>query len=42
MIKVKIVADSINTIGKRITTMQLCYPRFIHADFNKMNSSGLK
>ncbi|MCA9911839.1 MAG: FAD-dependent thymidylate synthase [Anaerolineae bacterium] len=29
----KIVADSISEAGKRITTMQLCYPRFIHAEF---------
>lgn len=32
-IKAKIVADSISPIGKRITTFQLYYPRFIHAEF---------
>lgn len=32
-IEAKIVADSISEAGKRITTMQLCYPRFIHAEF---------
>jgi hypothetical protein len=30
---VKIVADSISPAGKRITTMVLRYPRFIHAEF---------
>ena len=29
----KVIADSISDAGKRITTMQLCYPRFIHAEF---------
>lgn len=29
----KIIADSISEAGKRITTMQLSYPRFIHAEF---------
>lgn len=29
----KIIADSISGEGKRITTMQLSYPRFIHAEF---------
>lgn len=29
----KIVADSITQAGKRITTMQLRYPRFIHSEF---------
>lgn len=29
----KVIADSISAAGKRITTMQLCYPRFIHAEF---------
>lgn len=30
----KVIADSISEeSGKRITTMQLCYPRFIHAEF---------
>lgn len=33
MISVKIIADTINRFGKRITTMQLGYPRFIHAEF---------
>ncbi|RUU75374.1 MAG: hypothetical protein EOS05_11840 [Mesorhizobium sp.] len=28
----KIIADSISPIGKRITTMELRYPRFIHAE----------
>lgn len=32
-ISAKIIADSISTAGKCITTMQLCYPRFIHAEF---------
>ena len=32
-IEAKIIADSISTAGKRITTMQLCYPRFIHSEF---------
>lgn len=32
MIQVKIVADSIY-LNKRITTLQLVYPRFIHAEF---------
>ena len=31
--QVKIIADSISTHGKRITTMQLKYQRFIHAEF---------
>ena len=30
--QVKIVADSISPVGKRITTMELEYPRFIHAE----------
>jgi thymidylate synthase ThyX len=30
---VKIIADSVGPRGNRITTMQLCYPRFIHAEF---------
>lgn len=33
MIQVKIIADSISLVGKRITTMQLKYPRFIHSEF---------
>ena len=32
MINVKIIADSINSRGKRITTFELVYPRFIHAE----------
>lgn len=32
-IEAKIIADSISELGKRITTMQLRYPRFIHAEF---------
>ncbi|WP_252512796.1 FAD-dependent thymidylate synthase [Acinetobacter brisouii] len=32
-ISVKIIADSINKEGKRITSFQLRYPRFIHAEF---------
>lgn len=32
MISVKIIADSISEAGKRITTLQLVYPRFIHAE----------
>ena len=30
-ITAKIIADSINEDGHRITTMELMYPRFIHA-----------
>lgn len=33
MIEAKIVADSVGPNGKRITTMALTYPRFIHAEF---------
>ena len=33
MIEAKIIADSINSLGHRITTMQLKYPRFIHSEF---------
>lgn len=33
MISVKVVADSISEAGKRLTTLQLVYPRFIHAEF---------
>lgn len=29
----KIIADSVSPKGIRLTTMQLCYPRFIHAEF---------
>lgn len=32
MITAKIIEDSISTAGKRITTLQLTYPRFIHAE----------
>jgi hypothetical protein len=32
-ISAKIVADSINEVGNRITTYELEYPRFIHAEF---------
>lgn len=33
MIEAKIIADSISPDGVRITTMELEYPRFIHAEF---------
>jgi thymidylate synthase ThyX len=32
-ITAQIIADSVSPAGKRITTMQLRYPRFIHAEF---------
>lgn len=32
MITARIVADSVSPVGKRITTMELVYPRFIHAE----------
>jgi thymidylate synthase ThyX len=32
MIKAKIIADSINTYGNRITSFLLTYPRFIHSE----------
>jgi hypothetical protein len=32
MIKAKIIADSITTYGKRVTTFELEYPRYIHAE----------
>lgn len=32
-IEAKVIADSISPAGKRITTLQLRYPRFIHAEF---------
>lgn len=32
MYSVKIIEDSISTEGKRITTLQLAYPRYIHAE----------
>ena len=34
MIEVKIIADSISPAGKRLTTMQLKYPRFLLAQLN--------
>jgi hypothetical protein len=33
MITAKIIADSVSEEGKRLTTMQLTYPRFTHAEF---------
>lgn len=33
MIEAKVIEDSINSKGDRITTMQLVYPRFIHSEF---------
>lgn len=33
MITAKVIADSISEIGHRLTTIQLKYPRFIHAEF---------
>lgn len=33
MISAEIVEDSVNADGHRLTTMKLCYPRFIHAEF---------
>lgn len=33
MISAQIIEDSISHAGKRITTMQLKYPRFIHSEF---------
>ncbi len=33
MITAKVISDSISNAGKRITTMELEYPRFIHAEF---------
>ena len=33
IITVKIIADSINLNGNRLTTFELEYPRFIHAEF---------
>ena len=32
-IEAKIVCDSVSPNGIRLTTMELCYPRFIHAEF---------
>lgn len=31
--EVKVIADSVSEAGKRITTLQLKYPRFIHQEF---------
>lgn len=33
MIQAKVIEDSIAAHGKRLTTLQLVYPRFIHAEF---------
>lgn len=33
MIQAKVIADSISVGGKRLTTLQLTYPRFVHAEF---------
>lgn len=33
IITAKVIADSIGEDAPRLTTMQLCYPRFIHAEF---------
>lgn len=33
MITAKVIADSISHTGIRLTTLQLCYPRFIHSEF---------
>lgn len=33
MITAKVIADSISALGYRITTLELEYPRFIHAEF---------
>lgn len=33
MIKAKVIADSISGAGKRITTLELEYPRFFHSEF---------
>lgn len=33
MISAKVIEDSASPIGPRLTTLQLCYPRFIHAEF---------
>jgi thymidylate synthase ThyX len=32
-ISAKVIADSLNAQGVRVTTLQLLYPRFIHAEF---------
>ena len=33
MIKTEIILDSINPVGKRLTTWRLTYPRFLHSEF---------
>jgi thymidylate synthase ThyX len=33
VISAKVIEDSVGPNGVRITTLQLCYPRFIHAEF---------
>jgi hypothetical protein len=33
VIRAEVIADSISPAGKRLTTMQLRYPRFVHAEF---------
>lgn len=33
MIEAKVIEDSVNLLGNRLTTLQLRYPRFIHAEF---------
>lgn len=33
MITAKVIADSISVAGKRITTLELFYPKFIHSEF---------
>lgn len=33
MIEAKVILDSVSAAGKRITTLQLKYPRFIHSEF---------
>jgi thymidylate synthase ThyX len=33
IITAKVIEDSISEHGVRLTTLQLCYPRFIHAEF---------
>lgn len=33
MIEAKVIEDSVSAYGKRILTLQLVYPRFIHAEF---------
>lgn len=33
MIHARVLADSLNPVGKRLTTLELYYPRFIHSEF---------